>query len=89
MAVAKLARVVPAMKDGKPQGFKLYAVRPGSFYARLGLANGDTITAINGFDLTSAEKGLEVYTKLRNATALELDLIRRGKPGKLQITIIK
>src|SRR2546427_744949 len=30
MAVGKGARVVPAVKNGKPDGFKLYAIRPSS-----------------------------------------------------------
>lgn len=73
MAVAKGARVVPAVKNGKPDGFKLYAIRPSSVYSKLGLANGDTLQAINGFELTSADKALEVYTKLREATSLEVE----------------
>ena len=56
MAVAKGARVVPAVKNGKPDGFKLYAIRPSSVYAKLGLSNGDTIQSINGFELTTADK---------------------------------
>jgi general secretion pathway protein C len=87
MAVAKGARVVPAMKNGKPEGFKLYAIRPTSVYAKLGLTNGDTLTSINGFELTSADKALEVYTKLREATSLELEVTRRGKPVTLKYSI--
>lgn len=87
MAVAKGARVVPAMKNGKPEGFKLYAIRPTSVYSKLGLTNGDTLTSINGFELTSADKALEVYTKLREATSLELEVTRRGKPVTLKYTI--
>jgi general secretion pathway protein C len=87
MGVAKGARVVPAVKDGKPDGFKLYAIRPSSVYAKLGLQNGDTLQSINGFDLTSADKALEVYTKLREATSLEVDVTRRGKPVTLKYTI--
>jgi hypothetical protein len=87
MAVGKGARVVPAVKDGKPDGFKLYAIRPSSFYARIGLANGDTLRRINGFELTSADKALEVYTKVREAKSFELDITRRGKPLTLMITI--
>nr|MBA3502758.1 hypothetical protein [Deltaproteobacteria bacterium] len=87
MAVAKGARIVPAMKNGKPEGFKLYAIRPTSVYAKLGLTNGDTLTSINGFELTSADKALEVYTKLREATSLELEVTRRGKPVTLKYTI--
>jgi general secretion pathway protein C len=87
MAVVKGARVVPAMKNGKPDGFKLYAIRPTSAFAKLGLTNGDTVTSINGFELNTADKALEVYTKLREATSLELELNRRGKPVTLKYTI--
>ncbi len=87
MAVAKGARVVPSMKNGKPDGFKLYAIRPSSAFAKLGLTNGDTLQSINGFELTSADKALEVYTKLREATSLEVDVTRRGKPVTLKYSI--
>ncbi len=87
MAIAKGARVVPAMNNGKPDGFKLYAIRPNSAFAKLGLTNGDTLKQINGFELTSADKALEVYTKLREATSLEVEVQRRGKPVTLKYTI--
>jgi general secretion pathway protein C len=87
MGAAKGARVVPAVKNGKPDGFKLYAIRPSSVYAKLGLSNGDTLQAINGFELTSADKALEVYTKLREATSLQVQVQRRGKDMTLNYTI--
>jgi general secretion pathway protein C len=87
MAIAKGARVVPSMKNGKPDGFKLYAIRPASAFAKMGLTNGDTLQAINGFELTSADKALEVYTKLRDATSLEVEVTRRGKPLTLKYSI--
>jgi general secretion pathway protein C len=87
MAVAKGARVVPSVKDGKANGFKLYAIRPGSVYAQIGLANGDTIHAINGFDLTSPDKALEVYTKVKEATSLTVAVTRRGKEQVLNYAI--
>ncbi|MBA3452457.1 MAG: general secretion pathway protein GspC, partial [Deltaproteobacteria bacterium] len=39
------------------------------------------------FELTSADKALEVYTKLREATSLEMEVTRRGKPVTLKYTI--
>ena len=87
MGVAKGARVVPSVQNGKPNGFKLYAIRPNSAYAKLGLTNGDTLSSINGFELTSADKALEVYTKLREATRLSVEITRRGKPMTLNYSI--
>lgn len=87
MAFAKGARVVPAMKNGTPDGFKLYAIRPTSLFAAIGLQNGDTLQAINGFPLTSADAALELYTKLRDALALELEVVRRGKPVQIRIRL--
>lgn len=61
--VARAARIVPSVRDGKPHGFKLYAIRPGSIYVVLGLRNGDTITAVNGDDITTPDKALRIYTQ--------------------------
>jgi general secretion pathway protein C len=87
MAVAKGARVVPSVKNGKANGFKLYAIRPTSVYSKLGLSNGDTIHAINGFELTSMDKALEVYTKVKEVNNLTVSVTRRGKPTTLNYSI--
>jgi hypothetical protein len=88
MAVAKTARMVPAVANGKPAGFKLYAIRPNSLYARIGLTNGDTLVAVNGHAIDSADSALEAYTKVRTASTIELDVQRRGKTLRLMITIV-
>jgi general secretion pathway protein C len=87
MSVARGARIVPSIKNGKANGFKLYAIRPSSVYAKIGLMNGDTIHSINGFELSSPDKALEVYTKVREATSLSVNATRRGKPVSLNYSI--
>jgi S1-C subfamily serine protease len=89
MAVAKGARVVPSVRNGQTNGFKIYAVRPSSIYAKLGFQNGDAIHAVNGHDLDSADDALELYTKLKDATSLTFDVTRRGSPVQLSIEITK
>jgi general secretion pathway protein C len=74
------ARIVPSLKNGKPNGFKLYAIRPSSVYAQLGLENGDTIQAVNGKRLTTPDKALEIYAQVRRARKIELSIVRRAKP---------
>ena len=83
----KGARVVPSIKNGKSQGFRLYAIRPSSVFAKLGIKNGDTVHAINGFELTNMNKALEVYSKLKQASSLSVSVTRRGKPISLSYTI--
>ena len=56
-------------------------------FAKLGLSNGDTIQKVNGFELTSADKALEVYSSLRDAKSLMVSIERRGKPVTLTYTI--
>ncbi len=85
--VARGARVVPSIKNGKTVGFKLYAIRPSSVFAKIGLMNGDTIHSINNFELTSLDKGLEVYTKVREANNLTVSITRRGKPVTISYRI--
>ncbi len=85
--MARGARIVPSIKNGKPHGFKLYAIRPSSIYAALGLHNGDTILAANGFVLDTPDKALEAYTQLRSAKTIVVELERRGKPMKLEYRI--
>jgi general secretion pathway protein C len=78
--IARSARIAPSVKNGKPNGFKLLRVRKGSFYSLLGMFNGDIVHAVNGHPITTPDKALEVYTKLRTASHVTLSLTRRGKP---------
>jgi general secretion pathway protein C len=83
----KGARVVPKQKDGKMVGLRLFAVRPTSAYAKLGLKNGDTIQAINGMQLSTPDKMLEAYTRLKDLPNLTLTFERRGKPMELHYQV--
>lgn len=76
--VAMQARIVPAFKDGVAQGFKLFSIRPDSIYSKIGIQNGDVIKRINGYDLNSPEKALEIYSKLKEATRIDIEVERNG-----------
>lgn len=85
--LATQARVVPAFEGGKAVGFKLFSIKPGSLYSKIGLQNGDVINRINGYEMSSPEKGLEVYQKLKDSTNITVDVKRRGKPMTLDYAI--
>ncbi len=86
-SLAMAARFVPSMKDGKPNGFKLYAIRPNSIFGRIGLQNGDTIKGINGSDMTTPDAALALYSKLRSASHLSVAVERRNQAVTMDYTI--
>ena len=86
-ALATAARFVPSVKDGRPNGFKLYAIRPSSIFGKIGLQNGDTIRSINGMEMSSPDQALGIYTKLRTASHLTVQVERRGETVTLDYTI--
>jgi general secretion pathway protein C len=77
--IAMQARIVPAFRDGVAVGFKLFSIRPDSIYAAFGIQNGDVIRNINGLDLNSPEKALEIYSKLKETCRFDIGLERDGK----------
>ena len=86
-ALARAARIVPETRDGKSIGFRLFSIRPDGPFGKIGLQNGDIISAINGLEMNSPDKALEVYTKLRTANHLSVGLERNGQKVTMDYTI--
>jgi len=85
--LSSAARVVPALVDGEPAGFKLYAVQPRSWLDRLGVRNGDLLQSVNGYELTSPAQALLAYTSLRNESRFTVRIVRHGEPLTLTYEI--
>jgi general secretion pathway protein C len=77
--VATQARMVPYFQGGKTLGFKVFAIRANSIFQKIGLQNGDVLQKVNGFEMNSVDRALSVYSKLQDATALTLELMRNGQ----------
>jgi general secretion pathway protein C len=83
----RTARIVPEQENGKVVGIRLFGVRPDSLLGSLGMENGDRLEKINGFDMTSPEKALEAYARLRTADHLTVSVNRRGTATNLDYNI--
>ena len=81
------ARAVPNLVGGKIMGFRIFAIRPGSVYQKLGIQNGDVILRINGVDLDSPAKALEFYGAISSAAEVAIDLERSGQKISMNYTI--
>jgi type II secretory pathway component PulC len=81
------ARIVPHVSNGQVVGFKLYAIRPSSLLHAIGLHNGDSVTAINGHAIASMDDALAAFVALQGTSRVTIELVRRGRPLALTITI--
>lgn len=86
--LARTARIIPASANGRATGFRFVAIKPDTFYARIGLQNGDVVRAINGHEMTSPDRALEVYSKLRSASHLNLAVLRGAQPMNIDYDIV-
>jgi len=85
--IATQARIVPSFKNGVANGFKLFSVQPDSFYTQIGVENGDVIQKINGYEINSPDKALEVYQKLRDSQHITMDIERNGQTIRKEYNI--
>ena len=59
------------------------SIKAGSFFAKLGLRNGDVVQGVDGRSIKSPDDVLDIYTKLKSASQVELQIKRRGKSKKI------
>jgi general secretion pathway protein C len=85
--LATSVHVLPMVKDGRPSGFRLDSIRPGSIFSHLQLQNGDTLKAVNGSELTTPDQALALYMKLKTASHLSLQVERQGATQTLDYVI--
>lgn len=81
-------RAIPNLdKSGVTDGFKVFAIRKGSLFDKIGLQNNDVVKRINGVELDSAEKGLELFQALKNETTFNVDLTRKSQKTTMRFSV--
>ena len=73
------ARIIPNYVDGKYQGFRLVGLTPNSLLRAIGLESGDLVTRVNGQDIDTPNKALQLFEQLRSSPTITLDIERRGQ----------
>ena len=80
-------RVMPDSIDGRIAGIRLLGIKPDGLLGMIGLVNSDRIDQINGLELTSPERALEAYARIRNDGKFNLRILRDGKPMTIDYTV--
>jgi len=72
-------RIRPYFRDGKADGLSVTNIKAGSFFAKLGLKNGDIVQGIDGKIIKSPEEVLEMYKKFRLGSQVALQIMRNNE----------
>lgn len=76
--IVDAARLVPNTVDGGINGFKIFAIKGGSLFARIGLQNGDIITQVNDVSMKQPEQGFAMYQAFQDEKEVRIQLLRGG-----------
>lgn len=69
-------RAVPYFKNGQAVGLRLFAIKSGSLFEKIGLKNGDILQTINGNQLGDFSQALKLFEQLKSERSLRLVLER-------------
>ena len=72
------ARAVPYFRDGHAMGLRLFALKSGSLYEKLGLQNGDILKSINGSPLSDLSQAMQLFERLKSDRSIGLTLERNS-----------
>lgn len=84
------ARAVPEHDSkGNLTGFKIVYLKEGSLFEKIGIEKMDVLTRINGYDLDSPEKALQLFSKLRTAEQFTIDVLKDNRPVTLDYSVVR
>lgn len=73
------AKFGPNLENGKINGMKIYQVARVHIFSQLGAESGDIIKRVNGMPLGETEKMLEIWSAIKVAQKIQVDLDRKGE----------
>lgn len=79
--------IQPHTEDGQADGFALSNIQPNSLFRRMGLRNGDILTAVDGQPLNSVEDAYRLYEDLKSSDSAQVEINRKGRPTVIEYRI--
>lgn len=83
------SRIVPSLVDGRPAGFKIFALRRCGPLERLGFQNGDRVLTVSGWPIGTPEEAVHAYRNLSSARQFTVEIERyrpHANPIAIQLT---
>lgn len=85
--IIKSARVVPNRVGEDINGFKIFAIKKGSLFNKIGLRNGDIVQKVNDTSLEQAEHGFALYQTFQEDQEIVFNIMRKNKPQTIIVVI--
>jgi general secretion pathway protein C len=77
-------RIRPYFSSGKPDGFMVSRIKPGSIFRKMGMQNGDIIQGVDNQPIKSPDEMMKLYNKLKSGSAISLNIKRKGRQEELR-----
>jgi len=77
-SVMNSVRAEPYRQAGKLKGYRIFPGRDKNLFGQIGLEPGDIVTSVNGIELDSPLKGLEIMQQLSDASNVSVNVLRNG-----------
>lgn len=75
------ARAVPYFSEGQAVGLRLFAIKSGSLYEKIGLRNGDVLKSVNGNSMADLSQAMQLFEKLKTERSISL-MVERNREEK-------
>ena len=83
----KQVRIIPNFNQGKPDGLMISGIPQDSFFSQIGLRNGDILSGVDGKAIESVDDALKLYTGMKTASRLKVQLKRGGREEVIDYAI--
>ena len=80
-------RAVPVLKDGHSIGFRLFNIRGGSIFEKIGLRDGDIVQKVNDNDLSDPSRAMGLLEEVQSMGQIRVNFLRSGKPHSNTYTV--
>jgi general secretion pathway protein C len=77
-SVMSAVRAEPFRRGGKIEGYRIFPGRDRELLRKVGLQPGDIVTSVNGIELDSPLKGLEIMQQITDAPEVSVNVKRNG-----------
>ncbi len=80
-------KVTPYLEAGQMRGFRLDNIQKGSLTERLGARSGDIVRKVEGQELDSIERTIQIYQEVKDRPSINVEVERGGRPITLTYEI--